>query len=398
MKKLFVVIACAAVVVGMILPAVAADKEVNLYGSVRFMTYWQDKDKENAPGGLHSDGDLTWDMDLGCSRFGAIFKSGDIQAHVEIRPRDRDNGYGDSFGGYYNNETVRLWNASWNFGAGTLIIGQAYTPTFNPVSNECMLGGGGWFDGAGDMGFSVRERGIQVHFPIPAANGKLELALLRNQATVGNIINDTADYIVTGAGDTDVTLPKIEARFSFATGPFSAAIFGGYNTFSEVNTTTDKEYDIDSYVIGAKFDLSLGRAFLKAGAWTGQNVENYGVGAPRASVYGGAVGDARYIAATDSIEDVEHFGWVAALGYKFTDIISAELSYGENYREADNALGTEDEDDNTAWVLIVPIQVAKGFQVIPQVVFEDRKDKKIDNVTTEEGERWYYGAYWQIDF
>ncbi|MFZ7112487.1 MAG: hypothetical protein ACOWYE_12460 [Desulfatiglandales bacterium] len=394
MKKLVIFMVAAAFVLGMTLPAMAAEKEVSLYGSVRMMTYWQDKSKE-AFDGLHSDGDLVWDQDLGCSRFGAIFKSGDIGGHVEIRPRDRDLGIGGAVGGYYNNETLRLWNASWNFGAGTLIIGQAYTPTFNPVARECLLGGGGWTDGVGDMGFSVRERGIQVHFPMAAANGKLEFALLRNQATYGFITPQPSGLAGANFADIDTTFPKIEARFSFATGPFSGAIFGGYNTF-EIVDANDKGYDVDSYVLGAKFGLTMGAAYLNIGVFTAENLENYGVGAPRVGVYGGRVGDARFM--NGNIEDVEHFGWTAALGYKFSDMISAELFYGQNYREAKNAMGKDDEDDNTAWVFMLPIKVAKGFTITPEFVYEDRKDSITNGVTRDDGDVTYYGMYWQIDF
>ncbi|MFZ7110219.1 MAG: hypothetical protein ACOWYE_00930 [Desulfatiglandales bacterium] len=85
--------------------AEAADKSVTVYGSVRMDTWWMDRSSAVAKGDF-DDSDLFWDQDLGNSCFGANFKSGDITAKVEIRPRDRDRGNGTQ------NETLREWWAA----------------------------------------------------------------------------------------------------------------------------------------------------------------------------------------------------------------------------------------------------------------------------------------------
>ena len=61
---------------------------------------------------------------------------------------------------------MRHWYGSYDMGFGTFILGQTWTPTFNPICNECLLGGGGFLDGFGDMGGSARRPGMQLHMPI----------------------------------------------------------------------------------------------------------------------------------------------------------------------------------------------------------------------------------------
>ncbi|MCJ7593615.1 MAG: hypothetical protein MUO52_02445, partial [Desulfobacterales bacterium] len=114
MRKLLVLLVAAAFVFTMALPAMAADKSVDLYGSVRVQTYILDADKENN-GTAFDDSDLVWSLDDGSSRFGARFKAGDIGANVEIRPRARAANSTDGSQGL-----LRQWHATWNFGSGTL--------------------------------------------------------------------------------------------------------------------------------------------------------------------------------------------------------------------------------------------------------------------------------------
>ena len=220
---------------------VAPTKELEVYGSVRVQTYWFDKDAESQFPTLFSDDGLAWSLDDGSSRFGVRFKSGKVGANVEIRPRDQN---ANSIGGSTN--LLRHWYGSYDMGFGTFIVGQTWTPTFNPICNECLLGGGGVLDTYGDMGGSTRKTGLQLHMPVKAINGLIKLAALEPTSTAKSPTNalavGAAPAALPGNGsfhsycrsrscpdwtDVDYTLPALEASVAAAFGPVSGMLRGG---------------------------------------------------------------------------------------------------------------------------------------------------------------------------
>jgi len=392
MRKLLVLLVAAAFVFTMALPAMAADeKKVELYGSVRVMTYITDFDKENS-GVNFDDSDLVWTLDDGSSRFGARFKAGDIGANVELRPRFRASN-GTSTDG--STGMLRQWHATWNFGAGTLLLGQAYGPTFRPICNECLIGGGGFLDGYGDMGGSVREPGMQVWFPIKGLNGMLKLAALSPAEDSNPVVGDIASWA--GAGtDTDFTLPQLEASLSMAFGPLDVGFRGLYKTFDFVNTDTDQDVSIDTYLLGIDVAYSMGPFYVKGLAYMAQNLYYMSsAGAPQVNwIYK----PASFVATGIDLEDVDNTGWTVAAGFKFSDKVSFEASYGMKMAEQDR-LGVDYERDTSALTFLLPITIAKGFTMTPEVVLTDEGEEEIAGVGQgDRGNRAYYGIYWRIDF
>jgi len=374
MRKLIVLLVAAAFLVAMGLPAMAAEKSVTFYGNVRITTAIADFDKEAAPGGKFSDKDLDWALDDGSSRFGAKFAAGDIAGNVEIRPRD---------GGY-----VRHWYGSWNFGAGKLLIGQTWTPTFQVVTGQAMYGG--LLPGYGDTLGSLRRAGLQIHFPIKAVNGTLKLAALTpNTEDVG-----AEKSIVTGTTDTDTSLPDLEGSLSFGFGPLSGSVALGYNTYSEVNTATDKEYDIDSWIGMFKLAYSGGPFYVKGRVYKGQNLA-------KSPFIASSVLSPTDIgtAPTVNIQDVDELGFAACAGFKFSDKLGFEAGYGQVKEEMDRPAGTvNDENKRKSYYLQAPITLAKGVKITPEVVVLDNDHKIVDGTRTELGKKTYYGIYWFIAF
>jgi hypothetical protein len=87
MKKITLFLACLAafaMVFGFTVTAAMADTD--LYGSVRFRTYWADKDKDFSGTG-YDDEDLDWRIGY-LSRWGVNYQSGDIKGKVELDTRD----------------------------------------------------------------------------------------------------------------------------------------------------------------------------------------------------------------------------------------------------------------------------------------------------------------------
>jgi len=392
MRKLIVLLVAAAFLVAMGLPAMAADKSVTFYGSARVMTYIQDRDKENTGKG-YDDTDLVWSLDDGSSRVGAIFKAGKIGGQVEIRPRDRQSTRTRTMSTGGARDLMRHWYGSYDFGVAKLIVGQTWAPTFHPISHECMLGGGGFLDGYGDMGGTASAPGLQIWVPVKGVNGMFKLALLEPYT------DPEWDSLVTGyTSDTDTSLPKIEASLNGGFGPLSFNIRGGYNTFDVVNAT-DNEESIDSWLLAADAGYSFGAFYVKGVYYRGQNLSVYGTGGPE--VIWGLFPQAF---TGTNVEDVDNWGVMGVVGFRFNDKISIEGGWGTRRAEQDYLTG-EIKDKKSAFYAMLPITIAKGFTMTPEVLITDEDEctgpsPAPTGVTysADRGHKSYYGVYWRIDF
>ena len=369
MRKLFVILAVAVLAFAFTVPARA---EVSFYGFIRFATYMKDVSKEAAPGGAFDDSDLVWKMDDGDSRFGARFKNGDFSATVELRPR--------------SDALERQWNAAWNFGAGTLSIGHMWSPEFS-----CITGSGygpGTLGGYGDPGCTVRDDMIQLSI------GGLKLALVAPYTAGVGAPPAGAGTKVTGAGaDIDTTIPKLAASYLLNVGPAAIKLFGGYQTYAEVDTATDKEVDIGAYLIGASVSAAFGPAYAKAVYWMGQNEGVY----TRWPYRLGTAHGPNYVAATDTLTDADNSAYVIVLGYNISETMKIEGGYVASKYECD--AGLVKEDTNSAYYVNLPIKLASNFTVTPEILFLDNEDKTLFNGNkVEEGDTTIYGVAWVITF
>ena len=168
-------------------------------------------------------------------------------------------------------------------------------------------------------------------------------------------------------------------------------VFGGYNTTDEVMTATNKEYSINSHVIGLNARVNVGPAYLKGIIYSGQNQLNYGSETSW-------VWSAYYDAATDSITDIDALGWFLVAGCKVTDMVSLEAGYGQRKLERERPGFDKDEDKNAMFYINMPITVAKGFTITPEFGYFDEKDQNIAGVSKDQGDTTYYGVYWRMDF
>ncbi|MBW2302471.1 MAG: hypothetical protein JRF57_02025, partial [Deltaproteobacteria bacterium] len=254
----------------------------------------------------------------------------------------------------------RHWYGTWNFGAGTLLIGQTWAVSFQPIDGDVFLGG--YAGDYGSAGGRIRTEQIQLSFPFEV--GTLKIGF--NQPSTNHS---------TGFGDTDTSLPNIEMSFGGKIGPVSFSVYGGYNWLDAVNITNDREYSLNSYVYGATVSIPFGPAYFKASYYHVRNPNEYGYAL--ATPF-----DANYNAATDSIEDVDADGYFAVFGFKFNDMVSSEIGYGYvNIEREDFSNPGDDEDDRAYYYLAVPITLAKGVTVTPEIGKFDEKDHKLAGAT-----------------
>ncbi len=210
--KLMMATACLAVVYGGI--AFAADW--NFYGSARVETFWTDSD-------INDTTNLSESLQSN-SRIGARVRASD-----ELTGRFE---YGASGG----DANIRILYGEWDFGAGTLLVGQDWTPLYLPLSNQVYNtdnGLGGW--GEASPG---RHTMIRLKFD------GFEIAAISPDNTYfksnGDAVVDSSDI---SSGNTQTAFPRIEVSYKVDMDKLSLAVGGGYNTF-EYND----DQDIDAYV------------------------------------------------------------------------------------------------------------------------------------------------------
>lgn len=355
MKKLFMFFIAAALIAAFSVPAAADDAEWSFYGSARMQTWFTDLSEEQAPlhAPLDSDGDTTWSMQ-GNSRIGARVSAGDVGGRFE---------YGHTSA---NGATLRLLYGTWNFGGGTLLVGQSYGPVNIFISNQVYGGDADMLNTGGVYGGRVQM--IQLQF------GSFKVAAVSPATTVP----------ATGGGneEVDTTLPKIELAYSFKTDMFNVGVVAGYNTVDIDDDTNDES--VDSWVVALHGGVNLGPAYIKANVFQGQNTGNYGLW---------IAGDAVANVDASGVVDNSTFGFLAVAGVKLSDSFSLEGGYGT--QEHDSDVTGEVEDDTSAMYVQATIGLAPGVFITPEIGKIDYGDS---NGGAEQGDETYFGAKWQINF
>ena len=377
MKKFIIFVAAFAMVGAFVATAMA---DVSLYGSARFRTYYADND----PGGNESSsGDLEWRIGH-LTRFGASFKSDKVTGKFEMDARaggagataDNDN---DSNASRLGNMRLRqLWGQN-DLGSWKFLIGQNYPLYDAPVSGINYYSGG--FQKFGGIGYDV-ARTSQMRFTM----GNLRIALLPADTHVSGVADSptTSDF----TDDNDVTLPKIEIRYDWK-GDWGVLNFiGGYQTYDAVRDVDDKDVTISSWVLGARGKFNFGPAYLGLSATYRQNGENYGAWT---DVYEEAVYDG------NDVQDTTAMGAVAALGWKINDSNTLEGSIG--YVKSEIDLPGTYEDKRVAYGLMWKYTVAPGFYIVPELIYQDNTETKIEGDLDEDnGDVTIFGVFWRIDF
>jgi len=345
MRKLLILVSAVALVVAFTVPAAA---DVSFYGNVRMSSFWESFDPDVA--GVDSTSDLLWDLDAGSSRFGAKFKDGDVGANVEIRP--------------VSTSIFRQWNGTWDFGGGTLLIGQAWSELFSCVSSSVCEGG--FSGGRGDTFGSLRIPQIAVHL------GSLHIATAT--PTKANLLG----------GNSTATIPKIEASYGLKAGPAAIKIYGGMNSSEEeVGTVT---YDYSSMLLGANAKIGFGAGTVGVNLYMANNPGLYGEV--------GSTAMANTITGTE-VDDVDTLGFLVDFSYKLSPTMSIFAGYGQAVHELD----TPGTNEKTATYMYVglPIELAKGVSITPEIaITSDEYDQGQPTVAAPS--TTYYGAYWFIAF
>jgi len=358
MRKLLIVLTAIAFVAAFTVPAIAA--EWGFYGSARMYTFMSDYSEEYTGTGF-SDDDLSWFLQ-GNARIGARVKAGNISGRFE-----------------YGNFSLRLLYGEWDFGTGKLLVGQAYSPIDTFISNQ--MGPGHW---GGDIdalpwGGIYDGRVAQIKLKM----GGFQVALI--QPKVVSAMDLVPD-------DTDTSIPKIEASYSFSAGPVSLKVLGGMNSHDDVviTGTTEKAYGIDSSVFGVMAKFATGPFSIAGNFFMATNPGNFGL------LQDIPIKSAIFI--DNVVEDCDSQGALIVLGFKLSDTIKFEAGYGMLANEVSHA-GVTAEAETTSYYVQATIDLAKGFFIVPEFGSVDYGDFKFTGDPDEKlGDVNYYGLKWQINF
>jgi len=418
MKKLTVLFV-ALVMVFAALPAFAQDKaDWAFYGSARMWTAWESVDSDTppqlssagAPGSFfqvgvskaraysigtntYDDADLAWLLQSN-SRVGATVKWGNVGGRFE----------------YGSGPNLRLLFGTWNFGAGTLLVGQDYGSYFYLVSNLCGPGGGE----CNGIGFGSVYPGRIPQLKL--IFGGLSISLEQTQSvnsfqgtTVTPILpttlllvnnSTTAQFI-----ETDFQLPRIAASYTFNAGPGQFFIGGQYNQMKETYAVAGSSVSntVDGWTLAAGTKLAFGPFYTNATFQYGINPNNAGSGP--ATLYPSVQ---LFNPTTGFQEDSSYMAAQLILGFKLTDSMSFEG--GVIWQNGDvNGVGAAPLNvinyEQTTWTYYLQMtwSPVKNVFIIPEIGIIDFDKLKTSGaaVATPDlnyGALSWIGIKWQINF
>lgn len=357
MKKLVVLLTAVAFVVGMALPAMAADW--NFYGSARVFTYyaWTDETKDDKFDELH--------FGLqGNSRIGARVKASDsVSGQFEFSVSGNNQPFSSG-----NNVGTRIILGHWNFGAGTLSVGQGYTPVDQFYSSRA-----GYSD-EGLLSFGEPYTNRQPMLQLAIAGFKFAFVRVHGPEVIG-----------LNAADRLTKLPKMELSYGQSFGLVSFDVVGGYQWYE--NEVGDRTYDINSWMLGAGVWVKPGPARIGGIGYYSRNARQFG------QYYGGGFQSGQFGAAqlvAGEVKDNNTWALAGIVGFKATNMLDFEVGAGYIQSELDVDNATTEK-----WLSAyaqTTITLAPGVFIVPNYGY-------LENLTDGfDFKEHILGAKWQINF
>lgn len=320
----------------------------NFYGSARVSTFYRTKE---TPGKETS----YYTQSLNSTaRIGAKVQAGDTLAgRFE---------YGASGG----NASLRHLFGEWTFGKGKLLVGQTDTPlnfslSKQAVNNDSVLNAYGHVDGK-------RKPMVQLTF------GNFAIAAISPETSDLGLASSVSE----------VDYPKFEVKYHLGMSAGYLEVAAGYQSYDLIDTTTNRNYDVTSYILALGGQIKLGAAYINADAWTGRNVEPYDYNFDP---------DGNPLISGASLIDNDAWGMLLVLGYTLNDMFSFEAGFGHVQSELDMAGVAEAKSES--YYLQCTITLAPGVMAVPEI---GRIDKMSDSSGARVEDTHYAGVKWQIDF
>lgn len=367
MKKIGVSLLAVSLVVFFAVPAMA---EVTPYGSMRLLTGWYTHDY--AASGVDDDDELYWNLS-DISRFGAKFKTGDISGHVEFGLIGADGG---------NKTYDRLLYGTWDFGGGSLMVGQNYPP-YTMISAQVAPRIG--LPGTNHGDYNAENTFVGYGALWEARKPQIRLTI-DNGFYVALIEPESREPEgVAGGGDTDLTIPKLCVGYDYKTEGLSLNGGVAYNTYDYEEVGTIDE-SVDSYLIYVNCKAPVGMVDLQASVHYGQNLGDFGLWHRETAAQARAV--------ANDIEDSDSYGGYVQVAIP-VDPAKITLGYGYVRSDRDLAAPNDETDEQQSYFVNAKLPIADTFFIVPEFTYYDQMD---DEAGQEEDDAWFLGVLWQMNF
>jgi hypothetical protein len=339
----------------------------------------------NVGGSVNDDDEIAWLLQ-GNSRIGANVKWGNVGGRFE----------------YGSTPNLRLLYGTWNFGAGTLLVGQDYGPYFYLVSGLCGPGGaecngigfGSIYTGRVPQ-LKLIFGGLQVAIERPEKQNSFQLAY---PAGTGAVQSISAVAAANAATDTDQTLPRLAASYTFNAGPAQIFVGGIYNTYDQHFTVggSDVEHSVDSWLLGAGTKMAFGPFYVNATVQYGENPNN--AAGPWFTLYPSVN---LYNPANNGSQDAEYMAAQLILGFKIMDNLQVEGGVIWQSGEVDDptVAGRTWSQDTWSYYIGFGWSPAKNVFIVPEFgIIDYNKLEVAGQNDINYGDMTWLGIKWQINF
>ncbi len=357
MKKFGICLVALTLAVLLAAPAMA---ELDPYASMRLSTFWT---TQSPAGAGEDDSDLWMELE-DISRFGVKGKTGAIGGHVELGV----TGAGNSS----NAVVTRLFYGTYDFGGGTLKVGQDYS-AYTLVSSQTAPRPGAAYlvDGENVMiGYGCLWDSRNPQIELKMDNG-FYVELIRPAVGVNTIVSGT---------DNDSTLPKTVVGYEAKMENLFLNVGGAYNAYD-----ADDE-DVTSYLIYLGGKASAGMANFQWNLHYGQNLIDFGLANRELAAA------AQVNAITGAIEDSTSWGGYLQVAF---NVDPATITIGYGYSQSENDELGGDADAQQTYFAQCKIPIADTFFIVPEISFYDGMEDAAGN---EEDDEWALGMMWRMDF
>ena len=337
------------------LSAVAADW--SFYASARVKT-WTYTESSRASDTGHERTDLDWDLQ-GNSRVGATIESGDFGGRFE---------YGTAV-------NLRRLYATWDFGKGTILVGQEYTPLDFTISSQVVrsdLTLNGW-------GTTFSRKPMLM---LSMMNFNIALVRPDRDDLEGQYAGDPD----ASAADTQGLLPSIEGDYTYTADSWSIRGIAGFSTYQIVDAADNKDR-INRWILGAASTFTFDAFYVSGQFQFGQNLGTWNIDAD----WEGA-SNASPVVDNGSVKNNFGFGYALEGGFNLNERFALVAGLGGVSYKVD--MSGAKRDNAMAYYFNAPIKVTKNAFVVPEIGYFDHMK---DGAGNSEGNVFYAGAKWQIN-
>ena len=387
MKKLFVIGMAALLLVAFTMPAMA---KVKIGGIIFTSLYYLDRDSDNKrvynPAAFGNDSYTNTRIDLNpISRFYFRWTNEDnVGLYFESSVSSSDVGIRHFYGWWEVNPMFQI------------MAGHSTTP-FSPLAPSQLIGLLGGSTNVIGLGYGEfyagRFQQVRGTFRFGKA-ARLEIAIVDPNGSASLGMGEFGPWAVS---ENNTKIPRIDIGVPIYAGPVHI-----YPSFLYQHRTVDlpaghtEDNDLDTFVGSLGLKAGFGPfGIAMEGNW-GENWAN-----TRGQF--GSSPSARLAAAVlknnNQIHDAETYSFWIDLSYKFGPV-TPHIIYGQQKSENENAAGSEMECKTQMWGVSVPIDLARGFRVRPEVMWYDDGDTSTEgsSPSVDNGKYAIYGVQFQITF